>query len=61
MKTKIKLLLEEQFDQDLHSLPFCLHLLDAALHCKTKHFFIFRTASVISLVGPPIFRQFMVF
>ena len=25
--------LKEQSDQDLHCLPFCLHLLDALLHC----------------------------
>ena len=28
--------LEEQSDQHLHCLPFCLHLLEALLHCKIK-------------------------
>ena len=32
--------LKEQSDQDLHSLPFCLHLLEALLHCKIKLFYI---------------------
>ena len=27
-------------DQDPHCLPFCLHLLEALLHCKTKLFHI---------------------
>ena len=32
--------LKEQSDQDLHCLPFCLHLLDALLHCNIKLFYI---------------------
>ena len=30
----------EQSDQDLHCLPFFLHLLGALLHCKIKLFYI---------------------
>ena len=32
--------LKEQSDQDLHCLPFFLHLLEALLHCKIKRFYI---------------------
>ena len=32
--------LKEQSDQDLHCLPFFLHLLEAFLHCKIKRFYI---------------------
>ena len=32
--------LNEQSDQDLHCLPFFLHLLEALLHCKNKLFYI---------------------
>ena len=32
--------LKEQSDQDLHCLPFCLHLLAALLQCKIKLFYI---------------------
>ena len=32
--------LVEQSDQDLHCLPFCLHLLEALLHCKIILFYI---------------------
>ena len=32
--------LKEQSDQDLHCLPFFLHLLEALLHCKIKLFYI---------------------
>ena len=32
--------LKEQSDQDLHCLPFYLHLLEALLHCKIKLFYI---------------------
>ena len=32
--------LKEQSDQDLHCLPYCLHLLEALLHCKIKLFYI---------------------
>ena len=32
--------LKEQSDQDLHCLPFCLHVLGALLHCKIKLFYI---------------------
>ena len=30
----------EQSDQDLHCLPFFLHLLEELLHCKIKLFYI---------------------
>ena len=32
--------LKEQSDQDLHCLPFFLHLLEEFLHCKIKLFYI---------------------
>ena len=32
--------LKEQSDQDLHCLPFYLHLLEALRHCKIKLFYI---------------------
>ena len=32
--------LKEQSDQNLHCSPFCLHLLEALLHCKFKLFYI---------------------
>ena len=32
VQTQIRLLLEEQSDQGLHCLPFCLHLLDSLLY-----------------------------
>ena len=32
MQTQIRLLLKEQFDQDLHCLPFRLHRLDSLLY-----------------------------
>ena len=32
--------LKEQSDQDLHCLPFFLHLLEALLPCKIKPFYI---------------------
>ena len=32
VQTQIRLLLEEQFDQGLHCLPFCLHRLDTLLY-----------------------------
>ena len=32
--------LKEQSDQDLHCLPFFLHLLEALLPCKIKLFYI---------------------
>ena len=40
VKTQIRLLLEEQSDQGLHYLQYCLHLLDALLDGKTS-FFLF--------------------
>ena len=42
VQIQIRLLLQEQSDQDLHCLSFHFHLLDALLHCKTK-LFHFRT------------------
>ena len=38
VQTQIRLLLEEQSDQGLHYLQYCLHLLDALLYCKTFFF-----------------------
>ena len=38
VQTRIKLLLEEQSDQGLHYLQYCLHLLDALLYGKTSLF-----------------------
>ena len=32
VQTQIRLLLEEQSDQGLHRLPFCLHRLDSLLY-----------------------------
>ena len=32
--------LNEQSDQNLRCLPFCLHLLEAYLHCQIKLFYI---------------------
>ena len=32
VQTQIRLLLEEQSDQGLHCLPFCLHCLDSLLY-----------------------------
>ena len=34
VQTQIRLLLEEQSDQGLHCLPFCLHRLDSLVYCK---------------------------
>ena len=34
VEAQSRLLLEEQFDQGLHCLPICVHLLD--LHCIVK-------------------------
>ena len=56
--TQIRLLLKEQSDQDLHCLPFHLHLLDALLHSKTKKMFYFRTMIVIILGVPKILEFF---
>ena len=36
--TQIRLLLEEQSDQGLHCLPFCLHWLDAIYYGKATVF-----------------------
>ena len=36
VQTEIRLLLEEQSDQGLHCLQFCLHILDALLYCKAS-------------------------
>ena len=35
VQTQIRLLLEEQSDQGLHCLPFCLHRLDSLLYGKS--------------------------
>ena len=50
--------LKEQSDQDLHCLPFFLHLLEALLHVKLNCF-ILRIITVAGL-GVPIFRVFTV-
>ena len=38
VQTQIRLLLEEQSDQGLHYLQYCLHLLDALLYGKASSF-----------------------
>ena len=38
VQNQIRLLLEEQSDQGLHYLQYCLHLLDALLYGKTSFF-----------------------
>ena len=38
VQTQIRLLLEEQSDQGLHCLQYCLHLFDALLYGKTSLF-----------------------
>ena len=40
VQTQIRLLQEEQSDQGLHCLPFCLHRLDA-LHCDSTSLYEF--------------------
>ena len=54
----IRLLFKEQSDQDLHRLPFCLHLLEALLHCKIKLFYI--KDNYDSQYKSPNFQSFMV-
>ena len=58
VQTQIRLLLEEQSDQGLHYLQYCMHLLDALFNGKTS-FFSFRmiTAKFSSV---PKFRNFKV-
>ena len=51
--------LKEQSDQDLHCLPFFLHLLEALLHCKIKLFYI--KDNYGTGLGVPIFRVFTVY
>ena len=53
VKTQIRLFLQEQSDQGLHSLPFCLRLSDGSLvllHCRAR-LFHFRTVTVIFSVS----------
>ena len=38
VQTQIRLLLEEQSDQGLHYLQYCVHLLDALLYGKNVFF-----------------------
>ena len=38
VQTQIRLLLEEQSDQGLHCLPFCLHHLDSLLYGRATQF-----------------------
>ena len=52
------MLLEEQSDQGLHCLPFCLHLLDSLLCSKTILFQFWDNYSIFS--GVRIFRVFTV-
>ena len=47
VQTQIRLLLEEQSDQGLHYLPYCLHILNALLYGKTS-FFHFRMGSAVA-------------
>ena len=56
--SQIRLLLNEQSDQGLHCLPFCLHLLDSLL-CRNATLFNSRVITAICS-GVPIFRSFMV-
>ena len=56
VQTQIRLLLEEQSDQGLHCLPFCLHLLDTFLYGKVAWFRIYCTKESVS--GVRIFKIF---
>ena len=70
MQTQIRLLIEEQFDQGLHCLQLCLHLLDALLYSKATLFkfqsyyskcsgvWIFRIFTVVSDFAIFTFRDF---
>ena len=49
VQTQIRLLLKEQYDQDLHYLPFHMNFFDALLNCKIKMFH-FRTIVVVVLL-----------
>ena len=50
VQTQIRLLLEEQSDQGLHCLPFCVHSLDA-LFCGKTTLFKFRIITSIFRVS----------
>ena len=54
MQTQIGLLLEEQFDQGLHCLPFRLHRLDSLLYSRATYFRVITT----NFLGVRIFRKF---
>ena len=51
VQTQIRLLLEEQSDQGLHYLQYCLHLLDALLYGKNPLFSNFRMITAKILVS----------
>ena len=40
LQTKVRLHIDEQSDQDLHSLSFHLYLLGTLAHCKTKQIYL---------------------
>ena len=58
VQTQIRLLLEEQSDQGLHCLPFCLHCLASLLYgrANTSNFRVITTI----FLGVRIFRKFTV-
>ena len=58
VQTQIRLLLEEQSDQGLHCLLFCLHVLDAFLNGKAT-LFKFKD-DYNNIFGVQIFRIFTV-
>ena len=58
VQTQIRLLLEEQSDQGLHYLQYCLHLLDALLYGKAS-FSSFRMITT-KFSGARKFRNFTV-
>ena len=56
VQTQIRLLLEEQSDQGLHCLPFCLHLLDILLYGKPACSNVWMITAFFS--GVRMFRNF---
>ena len=58
VQTQIRLLLEEQSDQGLHCLPFCLHRLDfySMVEPHSSNFRVITT----KVLGVRIFRKFTV-
>ena len=57
LQTQIRLLLEEQSDQDLHHLQYCLHFLDALLLNGKASFFQFWD-DYCKFSSAPKFRNF---